>query len=65
MVGAAEYLHKTGVSKRQMQVKASGGVRDLDTLLAMLPFVTRCGTSRTREILDAWRSRLGLAPIAS
>lgn len=48
-----------------VQVKASGGVRDLDTLLAMLPFVTRCGTSRTREILDAWRSRLGLAPIAS
>ena len=36
MVGAAEYLHKTGVSKRQMQVKASGGVRSLEDAVKML-----------------------------
>jgi deoxyribose-phosphate aldolase len=42
-----------------VQVKAAGGVRDLDTLLAMRELgVTRCGTSRTREILDEANRRL-------
>jgi deoxyribose-phosphate aldolase len=43
-----------------VQVKASGGIRTLDELLAMRPFVTRVGLSRTREILDECRRRLGL-----
>lgn len=43
-----------------VQVKAAGGVRDLDTLLAMRAVgVTRCGTSRTLEILDEANQRLG------
>jgi deoxyribose-phosphate aldolase len=38
-------------------IKASGGIRDLDTVLALLARgATRIGTSRTREILDQWRS---------
>jgi deoxyribose-phosphate aldolase len=45
-------------------VKASGGLRDLETVLAMRPYVTRCGASRTREILDELRRRLGLPAIA-
>lgn len=45
-------------------VKAAGGIRDLDSLLAARDVgVNRCGASRTREILDECRSRLGLAPI--
>lgn len=45
-------------------VKAAGGIRDLDTLLAARELgVSRCGASRTREILDECRLRLGLAPI--
>ena len=43
-----------------VQVKAAGGIRDLDTLLAMRELgVTRCGASRTREILDEANRRLG------
>jgi deoxyribose-phosphate aldolase len=39
-------------------IKASGGIRDLDTVLALLARgATRIGTSRTREILDEWRRR--------
>lgn len=41
-----------------VQVKAAGGVRDLDMLLAVREAgVTRCGASRTREILDAARQK--------
>ncbi|HAU39028.1 MAG TPA: deoxyribose-phosphate aldolase [Phycisphaerales bacterium] len=44
-----------------VQVKAAGGVRDLDTLLAVRAIgVTRVGASRTREILDECKRRLGL-----
>ncbi len=44
-----------------VQVKAAGGVRDLDTLLAVRAIgVTRSGASRTREILDECKRRLGL-----
>jgi deoxyribose-phosphate aldolase len=44
-----------------VQVKAAGGVRDLDRLLAVRALgVTRCGATRTKEILDECRRRLGL-----
>lgn len=47
-----------------VQVKAAGGVRDLDTLVKVRDLgVTRCGASRTKEILDDCRNRLGLKPI--
>ncbi len=47
-----------------VQVKAAGGVRDLDTLLEMRALgVTRVGASRTSDILNEWRGRLGLEPI--
>jgi deoxyribose-phosphate aldolase len=37
-------------------IKASGGIRDLDTVLALRARgATRIGTSRTREILDEWK----------
>jgi deoxyribose-phosphate aldolase len=40
-------------------IKASGGIRDLDTLLALRARgATRIGTSRTREILDEWQRRV-------
>ncbi len=52
-------------SAPQVQVKAAGGVRDLDGLLAVRDLgVTRCGASRTRDILDEARRRLGLPPLA-
>jgi len=48
-----------------VQVKAAGGIRDYDTLLSFRELgVSRCGTSRTREILDECRRRLGLEVIA-
>lgn len=48
----------------QVQVKAAGGVRDLDALLAVRALgVSRVGASRTREMLDEARRRLGLPPI--
>jgi deoxyribose-phosphate aldolase len=47
-----------------VQVKAAGGVRDLDGLLAVRALgVSRCGASRTKDILDECRRRLELAPI--
>ena len=58
-------------SPTHVQVKAAGGIRDLDTLLAMRDLgVTRCGASRTPEILDEVNRRLGrpamqMAPVAS
>lgn len=42
-----------------VQVKAAGGVRDLDTLLQVRELgVTRVGASRTADILDECRRRL-------
>lgn len=38
-------------------VKASGGIRELDQVLELYPFVTRIGTSLTREILEECRQR--------
>jgi deoxyribose-phosphate aldolase len=50
-------------SPQQVQVKAAGGVRDLDTLLAVRAIgVTRAGATRTAGILDECRRRLELAP---
>jgi deoxyribose-phosphate aldolase len=44
-----------------VQVKAAGGVRDLDSLLAMRMLgVTRVGASRTKDMLDECKRRLGL-----
>lgn len=51
-------------SAEQVQVKAAGGVRDLDALLAVRAIgVTRCGASRTKEMMDEARKRLGLPEI--
>jgi deoxyribose-phosphate aldolase len=48
-----------------IQVKAAGGVRDLDALLRVRALgVTRCGATRTAQMLDDARARLGLGPIA-
>jgi len=48
-----------------VQVKAAGGVRDFDTLLEVRALgVSRCGTSRTPELLDEARRRLKLPAIA-
>jgi len=48
-----------------VQVKAAGGIRDLDTLLEVRALgVSRVGASRTREMLDECRRRLGLPAIA-
>jgi deoxyribose-phosphate aldolase len=47
-----------------VQVKAAGGVRDLDKLLEVRQLgVSRVGASRTQEMLDECCRRLGLAPI--
>jgi len=47
-------------SPAKVQVKAAGGVRDLDVLLKIRDLgVTRCGASRTQEILDEANRRLG------
>lgn len=47
-----------------VQVKAAGGVRDLDALLQVRELgVSRCGASRTKEMLDECRRRLKLSPI--
>jgi deoxyribose-phosphate aldolase len=43
-----------------VQVKAAGGVRDLDRLLAVRALgITRAGASRTKEILDEAARRFG------
>lgn len=48
-------------SPAHVQVKAAGGVRDLDTVLAVRELgVTRIGASKTSAILDECRKRLGL-----
>jgi deoxyribose-phosphate aldolase len=47
-----------------VQVKAAGGVRDLDKLIAVRELgVSRCGASATATILDEARRRLELPPI--
>jgi deoxyribose-phosphate aldolase len=51
-------------SGADVQVKAAGGVRNLDGLLAVRELgVSRCGASRTSDILNEARRRLDLPPI--
>ncbi len=46
-------------SPSHVQVKAAGGVRDLDKLLEVRSIgVTRCGATRTAEMLDECKRRL-------
>lgn len=53
-------------SAPNVQVKAAGGVRDIDGLLAVRELgVTRCGASRTKDMLDEWRRRLELPAITA
>jgi len=53
-------------SPAHIQVKAAGGVRDLDALLAVRALgVSRCGATRTASMMDDARKRLGLDPILS
>jgi len=52
-------------SPPQIQVKAAGGIRDLDTLLTVRAMgVSRVGATRTESILEECRRRLGLEPIS-
>jgi deoxyribose-phosphate aldolase len=52
-------------SPEWVQVKAAGGVRDLDKLLEVRALgVSRCGASRTAEMMDEARRRLGLPPLS-
>jgi deoxyribose-phosphate aldolase len=47
-------------SPAHVQIKAAGGIRDLDTLLAFRALgVSRVGASRTKDILEECRRRLG------
>ncbi len=51
-------------SPARVQVKAAGGVRDLDKLLEVRALgVTRVGASRTAEMMNEGRKRLNLDPI--
>jgi deoxyribose-phosphate aldolase len=52
-------------SPARVQVKAAGGIRDLDALLAVRAIgVSRAGATRTEAMLEDCRKRLGLEPIA-
>jgi deoxyribose-phosphate aldolase len=54
-------LMRTNVGP-QVQVKAAGGVRTLDALLAVIDAgVTRCGATATATILDDFKQRQGAA----
>lgn len=47
-----------------VQVKAAGGVRDLDMILTVRALgVSRIGASKTQGMLDECRERLGMEPI--
>lgn len=47
-----------------VQVKAAGGVRDLDSLMKVRDLAcTRCGMANTAEVLDEYRKLAGLPPI--
>jgi deoxyribose-phosphate aldolase len=51
-------------SPPHVQVKAAGGIRDLDALLAVRAIgVSRVGATRTEPMLEDCRKRLGLEPI--
>jgi deoxyribose-phosphate aldolase len=49
-------------SPKHVQVKAAGGIRDLDALLEVRALdITRVGATRTTDILDACKLRLGVS----
>lgn len=51
-------------SPARVQVKAAGGIRDLDALLRVRALgVTRCGATRTSSMMEDARKRLSLPPI--
>lgn len=51
-------------SPHHVQVKAAGGVRTIDDVLAFRAAgATRIGTSKSAALLNEWRVRLGLPPI--
>ena len=51
-------------SPASVQVKAAGGIRDLDTLLTVRGLgVSRVGATRTQAMLEDCRARLGLQPM--
>ena len=51
-------------SPAKVQVKAAGGIRDLDALLAVRDLgVSRVGATRTETMLEDCRRRLGLEPV--
>jgi len=53
-------------SPEHVQVKAAGGVRDLDRIIEVRAIgVTRIGTSSTPKLLDDARARLGLEAITT
>jgi deoxyribose-phosphate aldolase len=53
-------------SPARVQVKAAGGIRDLDALLAVREIgVSRVGATRTETMLEDCRKRLGLEPITA
>jgi deoxyribose-phosphate aldolase len=48
------------VTSPHVQVKAAGGVRTLDDLIAVMNLgVTRIGATQTKPILDDYRARHG------
>ena len=52
-------------SPARVQIKAAGGIRDLDALLTVRDLgVSRVGATRTESMLEDCRRRLGLDPIA-
>ncbi|KAJ4374248.1 hypothetical protein N0V83_002989 [Neocucurbitaria cava] len=60
MVAAAEYLATQGVGRKKMEVKASGGVRGLDSAVTMLEAgATRLGTSSGLWIMQEARKKVG------
>lgn len=51
-------------SPATVQVKAAGGIRDLDALLAVRAIgVSRVGATRTEAMLEECRRRLGMSPL--
>jgi deoxyribose-phosphate aldolase len=51
-------------SPPSVQIKAAGGIRDLDALLTVRAIgVSRVGATRTQTMLEDCRKRLGLEPI--
>ena len=52
-------------SPPHMQIKAAGGVHDLDTLLQIRAIgVSRVGMRSTATVLEEWRRKLGMQPLS-